>query len=66
MVRPSSDHSLMGQPGLEPGLLQPERVRARVLVRALGLGLQRVLVRGPVLVRALEPRAQRVPQLREL
>ena len=62
MVRPSSDHSLMGQPGLELELLQQERV----LVRALGLGLQRVLERGPVLVRALEPRAQRVPQLREL
>ena len=52
----------MGQPGLEPGLLQQERV----LARALGLELQRVLERGPVLERALEPRAQRVPQLREL
>lgn len=62
MVRPSSDHSLMGQPGLELELLQQERV----LLRALGLGLQRVLERGPVLERALEPRAQRVPQLREL
>ena len=50
----------MGQPGLEPGLLQQERVLARAL--ELGLGLQRVLERGPV----LEPRAQRVPQLREL
>ena len=60
MVRPSSDHSLMGQPELEPGLLQPERVQA------LGPGLQRVLERGPVLERALEPRAQRGPQLREL
>ena len=62
MVRPSSDHSLMGQPELEPGLLQPERVQAL----GPGLGLQRVLERGPVLERALEPRAQRVPQLREL
>ena len=48
----------MGQPGLEPGLLQQER--------GLGLELQRVLERGPVLERALEPRAQQVPQLREL
>lgn len=62
MVRPSSDHSLMGQPGLEPGLLQQERV----LEQALGLELQRVLERGPVLERALEPRAQQVPQLQEL
>ena len=62
MVRPSSDHSLMGQPELEPGLLQPERG----LERGPGLGLQRVLERGPVLERALEPRAQRGPQLREL
>ena len=62
-MRPSSDHSLLGQPGLELELelLQQERV----LARALGLGLQRVLERGPVLERALEPRAQRVPQLRE-
>ena len=52
----------MGQPGLEPGLLQQERG----LGLALGLGLQRVLERGPVLERALEPQAQRVPQLREL
>lgn len=64
MVRPSSDHSLMGQPGLELELLQQERVLLRAL--GLGLGLQRVLERGPVLERALEPRAQRVPQLREL
>ena len=61
-MRPSSDRSLKGQPELEPGLLQQERV----LERALGLGLQRVLERGPVLERALEPRAQRVPQLQEL
>ena len=60
MVRPSSDRSLKGQPELEPGLLQQERVQA------LGLGLQRALERGAVLERALEPRAQRVPQLREL
>ena len=60
MVRPSSDHSLMGQPGLQLELLQQERALG------LGLGLQRVLERGPVLERALEPRAQRVPQLREL
>tara|TARA_Y100001978_G_C23426953_1_gene306490 strand:+ start:424 stop:603 length:180 start_codon:yes stop_codon:yes gene_type:complete len=59
-VRPSSDRSLKGQPELEPGLLQQERVQA------LELGLQRALERGPVLERALEPRAQRVPQLREL
>ena len=61
-MRPSSDRSLKGQPGLEPGLLQQERA----LERALGLELQRVLERGPVLERALEPRAQRVPQLQEL
>lgn len=50
----------MGQPGLEPELLQQERVRGR------GPVLERMLERGPVLERALEPRAQRVPQLREL
>ena len=64
MVRPSSDRSLMGQPGLEPGLLQQERVLEQAL--GLGLELQRVLERGPVLERALEPQAQQVPQLREL
>ena len=50
----------MGQPGLEPELLQQERALGR------GRGLQRVLERGAVMERALEPRAQRVPQLREL
>ena len=62
VARPSSDRSLKGQPGQGPVLLQQERV----LERALGLELQRVLERGPVLERALEPRAQRVPQLQEL
>jgi hypothetical protein len=63
----------MGQPGLEPGLLQQERVLGLGLglglQRVLGLGLQRVPGLGlglqRVLERALEPRAQRVPELRE-
>ena len=62
MARLSSDRSPKEQPGLEPGLLQPERVQAL----GPGRALQRVLERGPVLERALEPQAQRVPQLQEL